>query len=605
MSEPETKPDEKESKEPSAADAAGSGPGAKSSPTGSGPAASKGEKAKDADDEDKGSGEAKGRAKLASSLDVFDSLPAKSSRASSPSLPGGASSPAISTDGRKPPPAPPSGKMAPVSKVPPPPTSKPPPAPPSSKAAPVSKVPPPPSSKAPPSKAPPPPPSGKAPPPAPAEIDFDDDDDEDTASIARASLQSGGALSTVPPPTAAPPVSRRPPTPSVPPPSAAPQSMPQVVAAAPSAAAQAPSSGGGTNIALVLVGAVVIFGLIAVIVVLLLPRDGTMMVTVATPDNQPIDQVSIFVDGQQRCETSPCRVANLSPGTHIVRASAPGYQSTAPQAVAVKGGSEAVTNLILGGKGGGTGLKVSAGDAKGLQLTVDGKEIGELPQSLPDLAPGEHSIKVSGNDTFVPYEKTITIRAGELSDLELKLKVAKGAARIKAGRGAAGAEVYLVSGAEKRRLEKLPITVGIKTAKNYRLVAKKKGYSDYRRDVVFEDGEPEKTFVIDMLKIGETPPPAPGPVAEKGKKGDPAKKGEGKDGKGAEKAAEMGTINMNSLPASNVILNGRPLGQTPKMGVKVKPGPVTVVFVHPEHGRKVKGTVVKPGGTSTVLVRFP
>ena len=79
-----------------------------------------------------------------------------------------------------------------------------------------------------------------------------------------------------------------------------------------------------------------------------------------------------------------------------------------------------------------------------------------------------------------------------------------------------------------------------------------------------------------------------------------ADKATGKD----KPAAAMGTLNINSIPRANVVLDGRPMGMTPVMGVSVSPGNHTVVFVHPEKGRKVAGANVKAGGTSTVGVRF-
>ena len=56
---------------------------------------------------------------------------------------------------------------------------------------------------------------------------------------------------------------------------------------------------------------------------------------------------------------------------------------------------------------------------------------------------------------------------------------------------------------------------------------------------------------------------------------------------------------------SNVILDGKPLGTTPKVGLKVSAGAHTVVFIHAEHGRKVRGVNVKPGEAATAAVRFP
>ena len=61
---------------------------------------------------------------------------------------------------------------------------------------------------------------------------------------------------------------------------------------------------------------------------------------------------------------------------------------------------------------------------------------------------------------------------------------------------------------------------------------------------------------------------------------------------------------MNSIPVSNVILNGRPLGPTPKVGVQVPPGPQTVVFVHPQLGRKVMSANVGAGETKTFMARL-
>jgi len=65
-----------------------------------------------------------------------------------------------------------------------------------------------------------------------------------------------------------------------------------------------------------------------------------------------------------------------------------------------------------------------------------------------------------------------------------------------------------------------------------------------------------------------------------------------------------GTININSIPASRVILDGKSLGETPQT-VTISAGPHTVVFIHPEHGRKTSAVNVMPEATSTATVRFP
>lgn len=66
----------------------------------------------------------------------------------------------------------------------------------------------------------------------------------------------------------------------------------------------------------------------------------------------------------------------------------------------------------------------------------------------------------------------------------------------------------------------------------------------------------------------------------------------------------VGHININSFPIAGVVLDGRPLGGTPVVRVPVKAGEHTVVFVHPELGRKLQRVRVHPGGTVLAAVRF-
>jgi len=67
---------------------------------------------------------------------------------------------------------------------------------------------------------------------------------------------------------------------------------------------------------------------------------------------------------------------------------------------------------------------------------------------------------------------------------------------------------------------------------------------------------------------------------------------------------ETATLNINSIPVSKVILDGQPIGGTPKVGVSVLPGSHTVVFNHPEKGKKSVTVTVKAGETKTAAVKF-
>jgi serine/threonine-protein kinase len=306
----------------------------------------------------------------------------------------------------------------------------------------------------------------------------------------------------------------------------------------------------------------------------------------------------------------------LPRGVHFVKVAAAGYVTTAPKAVKINAGEESAEPFELAKGDGGSGLKVIA-EGAGLKLSIDGKDYGPLPQEIKDLSPGEHSVKIDGGERYESMEKKVTVEADKLTTLEPKLKVKKGLATIKAGSNADGAKVLLVSGNERRPVPSLPLRVDITSDKPYSIVATKKGFSEYRQNIVFEDGQAERTFVIDLGSTSDD--------QDKEKEADAAPTGPSKPigGGGGVKApvapaapkapaepkpaaaAGKGTLNINSIPVSNVILDGKPLGQTPKVGVSVSPGPHTVIFVHPEHGRKAKSVTVEAGKTAAAIVRFP
>ncbi|MDI1476388.1 serine/threonine protein kinase [Polyangium sp. y55x31] len=65
-----------------------------------------------------------------------------------------------------------------------------------------------------------------------------------------------------------------------------------------------------------------------------------------------------------------------------------------------------------------------------------------------------------------------------------------------------------------------------------------------------------------------------------------------------------GTLNINSIPVSKAVLDGRPLGSTPKVGLSVPAGTHTVTFIHPEKGKQTVSVTVKAGETKTAAVKF-
>jgi hypothetical protein len=255
--------------------------------------------------------------------------------------------------------------------------------------------------------------------------------------------------------------------------------------------------------------------------------------------------------------------------------------------------------LVSGGKGG-SGFKIAANQA-GVKVYVDDKEIGPLPQEIRDLSPGEHTIKLAGSDRYAVLEKKITVAKGEVQDLSLPLKVLKGKATINLG--TEGSTVYLVSGSDRRKFPSLPVSVDLDPAKPWVLEATKTGFNDYHQNISFEDGQAEKSFTVTLdpkgapaTNVGTTPPVTTGaPTTAPDKPATPDKPA----------ATGEAFVTINSTPVSNVALDGKPLGQTPKVKVSVTPGAHTIMLINTEEGLKKTVPVnVKAGETKLVIVKL-
>jgi hypothetical protein len=92
------------------------------------------------------------------------------------------------------------------------------------------------------------------------------------------------------------------------------------------------------------------------------------------------------------------------------------------------------------------------------------------------------------------------------------------------------------------------------------------------------------------------PPPALAPVAEASIEKSPPKK--------ARRAPAMGVLDLSSDPVAAVVVDGRPLGHTPKLQVPVTPGAHEIVFMHPDKGRRARSVNVEAGARQSVAVRF-
>lgn len=72
----------------------------------------------------------------------------------------------------------------------------------------------------------------------------------------------------------------------------------------------------------------------------------------------------------------------------------------------------------------------------------------------------------------------------------------------------------------------------------------------------------------------------------------------------ASPATQTGELRLNSIPPSAIVIDGRPIGTTPKANVHLSPGSHNVTFVHPELGKRKLLVLVEPGKSQTLSVKF-
>jgi serine/threonine-protein kinase len=320
----------------------------------------------------------------------------------------------------------------------------------------------------------------------------------------------------------------------------------------------------------------------------LVPKSGRMLVTAAGPGNASIAIVEVLVDGRRVCSSVPCRVEGLSRGSHLVRVQARGYVPTADQAVAVHAGEDAVVHLSLAPRNSGR-IDVRADAAHALRVTLDGIDRGVAPLVLGELSAGTHALRLAGNLRYAPFEQQIALEAEQSVVVEPKLVPLKAVINVTAGRASLGARVEITGGGARHEIREFPARVEVSPDATYALRAHRIGYLDYQTEVSFADGALQKDVVIDLawdVASGMKPEALPASSLDA-----PATSG------------GSGMLAANSIPISNVFVDGQAMGATP-VRTPLSPGQHSVVFVHPSLGKKSVSVNVSPGKPAVAAVRF-
>lgn len=267
----------------------------------------------------------------------------------------------------------------------------------------------------------------------------------------------------------------------------------------------------------------------------------------------------------------------------------------------------------------------------GVRLRLDGKEVGTLPLEVKNIRPGEHALEFSVDDHYATETMQVSLAPNETRELAaVFLKVVRGIASFDVR--TEGATLALWSGDQRRILSDPSRPIEVDTSRPASLEISKPGYQTVREPLIFEE-DAKKTFVVQVgpressaVAVAEAKPrrdnrvasldaPAlpprssiarePRPRVERESppvKAEAAPRPEPAD-KTVETAGGNCSFNFNSLPPSNVVLDGRPLGQTPKMGVPVPPGTHNAMFVNGDDTKRVP-VACKGGEKKTVAIRF-
>ncbi len=223
-----------------------------------------------------------------------------------------------------------------------------------------------------------------------------------------------------------------------------------------------------------------------------------------------------------------------------------------------------------------------------VRVSLDGQDRGRPPVLLTGLAPGSHSLAITG-PAFAPFEQPVLLVAGHVSTVEPKLTFVHGAIELALGQDADGATVEVVGVNERRQVASLPAHLDAGPG-DYVVRAKKPGFAPFETTVALSATSPAATVVIDLVKGGAL-------AAGRGKSTATS------DGTSGSAVSGTGNLSITSSPPALVVLDGHLLGKSPR-SLEVSAGGHTVIFVHPKFGRKSVTVNVPPDQTTSASVDF-
>jgi PEGA domain len=259
--------------------------------------------------------------------------------------------------------------------------------------------------------------------------------------------------------------------------------------------------------------------------------------------------IAVFVDGQPHGVT-PLGV-ELPPGEHVVELRTDTERRRIP--VTLTAGGQVSQYFEFARAATPTGELLVRTDPIGAAVTVDGKFVGRSPVSVPDLAPGTHTV-VMQNDMGTQTERVI-IENGRTASLVVSM----------------GAAANKTTTAGWIRLD---VPADVQVLENGRVV----GTSAFDR-IMLPVGRHELEFVNASLGYRErrTVQVTAGQTTT------------------MRPEWPRGSMAINAIPWAEVLVDGNRVGETPIGGISVPIGAHEVLFRHPELGERRMSVTVTVG----------
>jgi eukaryotic-like serine/threonine-protein kinase len=285
-------------------------------------------------------------------------------------------------------------------------------------------------------------------------------------------------------------------------------------------------------------------------------------------------RVAVVVDGNPLgMSTSPFVIGELSAGKrHSIEVSSTGFRPWSSVVELQPGQVLALPEVRL------TAIETGftlASQPNGATVAIDDRKLAQLtPLRVVDLAPGDHRIRVE-LEGYAPWESGLHATSGMVLPLQAVILQPLAAAQA-----AQSAHTSAYSQAW-RRSHPLPDP-------------------DTADDDTSEPAAAAK------------PPPEPEPTAEPAPEKKPSPPDEPADDTASAASAEAtspttenGTLRVNTRPWSQVFIDGKSFGNTPRMNLSVPAGTHTVTLVNEAFGiRKTVEVTIAPGKVETMILNL-